>query len=75
VISASASLAKTPQAKDAEVACRGNLALCQLNLKMYEQAIEQCERILLHDSNNVKANFRMSQATFELSHGKNLGKL
>ena len=61
--------------KDAEIACRGNLSLCMLQKEDYEEVVEQCERILHLDENNAKANFRMSQAAFALSHGRSLWQL
>ena len=70
-----APLAKSKQGRDAEIACRGNLAQCKLNLKEYDHVIDQCERILEYDSNNVKAAFRMSKAAFALSEGKSLSQL
>lgn len=68
-------MAKTKVGKDTEIACRGNLAQCKINLKDYDSVIDQCERILEYDSNNVKANFRMSQAAFALSEGKSVSQL
>ena len=60
-------LAKTKVGKEAEMACRSNLAQCKLNLKDYDHVIDQCERVIDYDTNNIKANFRMSQAAFALS--------
>ena len=57
------------------MACRSNLAQCKLNLKDYDHVIDQCERVLDYDANNIKASFRMSQAAFALSHGKSLSQL
>lgn len=37
------------------MACRGNLAMCKLSLSEFDHVIDQCERILGHDPNNVKA--------------------
>ena len=49
--------------------------MCKINLKDYDAVIDQCERVLEHDPNNVKANFRMSQAAYKISAGKNASKL
>ena len=49
--------------------------MCKINLKDYDAVIDQCERVLEHEPNNVKANFRMSQAAYEISAGKNASKL
>ena len=56
-------------AKDVEVAIRGNLSLCKLNLKLYDDVVEHCEKILDLDPKNSKANYRMAQAVWELSEG------
>ena len=68
-------LAKTKVGKDTEVACRSNIAMCKINLKDYDAVIDQCERVLEYEPKHVKANFRMSQAAFEISGGKNASKL
>ena len=47
-------------AKDVEVAIRGNLSLCKLNLKLYDDVVEHCEKILDLDPKNSKANYRMA---------------
>ena len=49
------------------MACRSNLAMCKLNLAQYDAVVDQCERILDFDPNNVKASFRMSKAVFAMS--------
>jgi tetratricopeptide (TPR) repeat protein len=56
-------------ANDVEVAIRGNLSLCKLNLKLYDDVVEHCEKILDVDPKNSKANYRMAQAVWELSEG------
>ena len=63
------------EAKDAEVALRSNLSLCKLNLKLYDDVVEQCEKILESDSKNAKASYRMAQAVFALSDGKSVSQL
>ena len=57
------------------MACRSNLAMCKINMKDYDGVIDQCERVLEYDANNVKASFRMSQAVFALSAGKSTSQL
>ena len=57
-------------AKEIEMACRSNLALCKLNLKEYDSVVDQCEKVLEYDPKNVKASYRMAQAVFALSEGK-----
>ena len=69
-IKANPDLAKDKQGKDAEMACRSNLAMCKLNLEDFDGVVDQCERILEYDARNTKASFRMSKATFALSYGK-----
>ena len=65
-------LAKTKVGKETEMSCRSNLALCKLNVKEYEQVVDQCERVLDYDPQNTKAAYRMSQACFELSEGSSV---
>ena len=43
---------------------RLNIALCKLNLKSYDEAIDQCERVLDDDNKNWKAAFRLSSALY-----------
>lgn len=57
------------------MACRSNLALCKLNLKEYNDVMEQCEKVLEYDSKNAKASFRMAQAIWELSEGTSASKI
>ena len=49
--------------------------MCKINMKDFDGVIDQCERVLEYDAANVKASFRMSQAAFELSAGKNVSQL
>jgi hypothetical protein len=55
-------LKQLPEAKEIEIACRSNLALCKLNLKEYDHVIEQCEKVLDSEPTNGKCAFRMAQA-------------
>lgn len=54
------SLKGVKAARDLEVACRGNLTLCKINLKQFDEAVDQCEKVLEYDPKNVKATFRMA---------------
>ena len=65
----------TKKARDIEIACRGNIALCKLTQKQFEDAIEHCERILDIDPKNVKASYRMAQAMYELSKGEHVPQI
>ena len=44
------------------MACRGNIALCKLNMGDWDGVVDNCEKILENDNTNVKALFRMAQA-------------
>ncbi|KAJ4969799.1 hypothetical protein NE237_002898 [Protea cynaroides] len=46
--------------------CHLNMAVCQIKLKRYEEAIGQCSIVLAEDENNVKALFRRGKARAEL---------
>ncbi|PIA53625.1 hypothetical protein AQUCO_00900296v1 [Aquilegia coerulea] len=46
--------------------CHLNMAACLLKLQRYEEAIKQCNIVLAHDQNNVKALFRRGKARAEL---------
>ncbi|KAF5193126.1 Peptidyl-prolyl cis-trans isomerase fkbp42 [Thalictrum thalictroides] len=46
--------------------CHLNMAACLLKLERYEEAIKQCNIVLAHDQNNVKALFRRGKAAAEL---------
>lgn len=48
-----------------ETQARLNIALCKLNQKEFDVAIDQCERVLEKDSNNSKASFRLASALYE----------
>ena len=57
------------------MACRGNLAQAKLSMEEFDTVIDQCERVLEYDSQNVKASYRMSQAAFAISKGKSVSQL
>ena len=68
-------LMKTKSAKETEMACRSNLALCQLNLKDFHSAVDHCEKVLEYDPKNLKASYRLSQALYNLSDGENASQI
>jgi tetratricopeptide (TPR) repeat protein len=45
-IRANTSLRNEKPARECEIACRSNLALCKLNLKQYDQVLDHCEQVL-----------------------------
>ena len=47
-----------------ESTVRLNLALCKFNMKDFDTAIDQCERVLDSDSKNAKACFRIAQSMY-----------
>ena len=50
-----------------ETQARLNIALCKLNTKDFDVAIDQCERVLDKDAKNSKALFRLATALYEKS--------
>ena len=44
---------------------RLNIALCKLNQKAYDVAIDQCERVLETEPRNWKACFRLASAMYQ----------
>lgn len=61
-------LKDTPQGNKLEINCRLNLALCKIKQEDYDVAIDQCERVLLQENNNVKALYRISVALDKQNH-------
>ncbi|XP_073708319.1 mitochondrial import receptor subunit TOM34-like [Garra rufa] len=53
-----------------EVTTYTNRALCYLSLKMYKEAINDCDTALRMDSANIKAFYRRAQANKELKNKK-----
>ncbi|GMM51611.1 HSP70/90 family co-chaperone [Starmerella bacillaris] len=51
---------------DIDIACLGNRAQCNLELKNYRRCITDCSRVLDIDSSNIKAWFRSSKAFYLL---------
>ncbi|XP_028396977.1 peptidyl-prolyl cis-trans isomerase FKBP62-like isoform X2 [Dendronephthya gigantea] len=45
-----------------QVQCYLNLAACQLKLERYQHVIENCTKVLLNDSANIKALYRRAKA-------------
>lgn len=54
------------------IACR---ALCYLSLKMYREAVSDCDEALLMDSANIKAFYRRAQAYKGLRVSSNMNKV
>lgn len=54
------------------IACR---ALCYLSLKMYKEAVSDCDMALLMDSANIKAFYRRAHAYKELQVSSNMNKV
>eukprot|EP01031_Cornospumella_fuschlensis_P027525 gene27525-33247_t len=50
------------QVDDLRFQCLCNLALCQIKLKQYREAIDSCGRVLQEQPEHVKALFRRAQA-------------
>mmetsp|Transcript_24674 Transcript_24674/g.38379 ORF Transcript_24674/g.38379 Transcript_24674/m.38379 type:complete len:222 (+) Transcript_24674:59-724(+) len=55
-------LKQSPEGKELETTSRLNIALCRLNSKDYDIAIDQCERVLDKNPQNWKASFRLASA-------------
>lgn len=53
--------------KELETQARLNIALCKLNQKVYDVAIDQCERVLESEPRNSKACFRLASAMYQAS--------
>jgi tetratricopeptide (TPR) repeat protein len=51
--------------KELDTQTRLNIALCKLNTKDYDVAIDQCEMVLDKDPNNWKAAFRLATAVYQ----------
>ena len=60
VLRENSSLKQHDQGKLMESTTRLNIALCKFNMKDYDTAIDQCERVLDADSKNAKACFRLA---------------
>jgi tetratricopeptide (TPR) repeat protein len=63
-------LKNSSQGNQLEINCRLNLALCKIKQEEYDVAIDQCERVLLEETANIKALYRISVALN--SQGKQL---
>ena len=46
--------------------------MCKLTTKDYDEAVDQCERVLESDGNNWKAAFRLATALHSKDKNKNL---
>lgn len=65
IVRSSEGLKTSAAGVELETQSRLNIALCKLNQKEYDVAIDQCERVLDKDSNNWKACFRLATAMYE----------
>jgi len=61
-IRATECLKESPQGRRLEINCRINLALCKIKQEKYDEAIDQWERVLLAETLNLKALYRISVA-------------
>lgn len=64
IIRINASLKDSNEGKLLESQARLNIALCSFNLKDYDVAIDQCERVIDKDSSNGKAYFRLALSVY-----------
>jgi tetratricopeptide (TPR) repeat protein len=64
IVRSSEPLKKSAAGKELDTQARLNIALCKLNTKQYDVAIDQCERVLDNEPNNWKASFRIATAMF-----------
>lgn len=60
IIRTNSSLKESKEGQLLESQSRVNISLCKYNLKDYEAAIDQCERVLDKDPKNAKACFRLA---------------
>lgn len=58
------------EGRQAEMACRLNIALCKQNMGDYQAVVDQCERVLAYEEGSWKAQFRMSQALYQMVKAK-----
>jgi len=61
-------LKTSPAGQELETQARLNIALCKINEKEYDIAIDQCERVLDRHPNNHKSCFRLATAMYESSN-------
>ncbi len=48
------SLKHKKEGKTLDIACRSNIAHCKLQLKEFDQVIDQCEKVLEYEPDNSK---------------------
>lgn len=65
IIRANTQLKDSKEGRTLESQARLNIALCKFNQKEYDNAVDQCERVLDKDPKNAKACFRLSQSVFQ----------
>ena len=63
-------LKKATAGKELETQSRLNIALCRLNQSQFDQAIDQCERVLDNEPGNWKACFRLANAQYQQAGNK-----
>ncbi|CDW87647.1 tpr domain containing protein [Stylonychia lemnae] len=59
-----------PEARQIEIACRLNVALCKDKLGEHNVVIDQCQQVLEYEPKNWKACFRLSNAMYLQNKGK-----
>ena len=57
-------LKETAQGKEFCTTSRLNIALCKFTTKQYDEAIDQCERVLDTEPKNWKASFRLANSLY-----------
>jgi tetratricopeptide (TPR) repeat protein len=62
VVRSNEKLKSTSQGKDICTTSRLNIALCKFTTKQYDEAIDQCERVLDTEPKNWKASFRLARS-------------
>ena len=68
VVRSNEKLKSTSQGKDICTTSRLNIALCKFTTKQYDEAIDQCERVLDTEPKNWKASFRLASSLFQRSN-------
>ncbi|KAI8140055.1 hypothetical protein BJV82DRAFT_520896 [Fennellomyces sp. T-0311] len=54
------------ECRELVIAIQGNIAMCYLKLREWNNAIEVCKKVLERDPSNIKAYYRIGQASIEL---------
>ena len=53
------------ECRELVIAIQGNIAMCYIKLRQWENAIEVCKKVLDRDPCNVKACYRIGQVSIE----------